>query len=70
MEVNGHVSNFGLWNTLLNIFFSKFEAWPFNSIWLEISKNWLTQSQGLKKNVPVLQEGEPTPIPHTLLVII
>ena len=40
-----------LFNTLLykNIFFSKFETTPFTPIWLEISINWYTKSQGPKK---------------------
>ena len=61
MEVNGEVTNFGwknLFNTLLyKNFFSKFETWPFTSIWLEISINWYTKSQGPKKNCTHFTKG-------------
>ena len=47
IEVNGHVSNFeqkNLYNSLLyKKLFSKFETWPFTSIWLEMSINWHTK---------------------------
>ena len=50
-------------------FFSQFETSPFTSIWLEISINWYTKSQGPKKNVPILQKGGFIPVPLTLLAI-
>ena len=38
------------YNRVLNKFlFSKFATSPFNSIWLKISMNWHTKSQGPKK---------------------
>ena len=33
------------------MFFPKFETWPFASIWLEMSINWYTKSQGPKKKL-------------------
>ena len=53
MESNGEVSNFemkNLCNTVLhNFFYPKFDTLPFDSIWLEISIDWHTKSQGPKK---------------------
>ena len=53
MESNGVVSNFEtkiLCNSVLhNFFYPKFDTSPFDSIWLEISIDWYTKSQGPKK---------------------
>ena len=48
---------------LIKKLFSKFEMWPFTSIWLEISVNWHTTSQGPKKKCTLFQEGESTTAP-------
>ena len=53
MESNGEVSNFEMKNlcnsVLHNFFYPKFDTSPFDSIWLEISIDWHTKSQGPKK---------------------
>ena len=53
MESNGEVSNFEMKNlcnsVLHNFFYPKFDTSPFDSIWLEISIDWYTKSQGPKK---------------------
>ena len=61
MEVNGEVSNFEiffLYNSVLNKFiYPKFVTSPFTSIWLEISINWYTKSQGPKKKYTHFTKG-------------
>ena len=73
IEPTGEVANIlqkNLYNAALNKFFnSKFDTSPFDFIWLEISKNLHTSSQGPKKNLSKLQKGGLTPVPLTLLVI-
>ena len=46
-----------------------FDISPVVSIWMEMSMNWHTKSQGPKKNVFILIGGGSTPDPPTLLVI-
>ena len=50
MELNSEALNFEqifLYNKVLyKIIFSRFEASPFSTIWLEICINWHTKSQG------------------------
>ena len=46
------------YNRVLNKFlFSKFATSPFNSIWLKISMNWHTKSQGPKKKCANFSRG-------------
>ena len=70
IEVNGHVSNFEnnfLYNRLLyNFFCSTFDTSPVDSIWLEMSINWHTKSQGPKKKCIHFSRGRINPWPaHT-----
>ena len=64
---NGEVSNLEnkiLYNRLLNnFFFPKFDTSPFCSIWLEISTNWHTKSQGPKKKWVNFTKGSIHPFP-------
>ena len=61
MEANGEVLNLEkkfLYNSVLNKFFhQKFVTSPFTSIWLEISINWYTKSQGPKKKCTYFTKG-------------
>ena len=54
---------------LIKKLFSMFEMWPFTSIWLEISINWYTKSQGPKNKCINFTKGGFTPAPLTLLGI-
>ena len=49
--------------------YPKFQTSPFSSIWLEISINWHTNSQGPKKNCVRFSRGRIYLIPHTPPVI-
>ena len=64
--VNGHVSNFEqkiLYNRLLyKKFLSMFDISPVGSIWLEISINWHTKSQGPKKKCTYFTPVLPRPL--------
>ena len=66
MELTGEVLNFGHYTKK---FFQSLILHQKSPIWLEISRNWHTKSQGPKKNIPILQERGFTPVPWTLLVI-
>ena len=58
-----------LWKNILYIigyyiiFYTKFETWPFTSIWLEISIKWHTKRQGLKKKCTRFTKGRIYPCP-------
>ena len=54
-----------LFNTYyINIFLSKFETSPFTSIWLEISTNWYTKSQGPNKKIYPFYKREDSLFPR------
>ena len=67
IESNGAVSNFEmkiLCNSVLhNFFYPTFDTSPFDSIWLEISTNWHTSSQGPKKKCIKITKRRIDPCP-------
>ena len=73
METTGELSNIErifLYNGPLYKFFcSTFDTSPVDSIWLEMSVNWHTKSQGPKKNLLIFLGEGFTPASLALLVI-
>ena len=73
MESTGEVSNVeqkNLYNGLLHKkILLMFDTSPVVSIWLKMSINWHTKSQGPKKKCTILHERGSTPALPTLLVI-
>ena len=69
MEPTGEIAN-NKKNTVLHYIrkiLSMFDTSPVGSIWLEMSINWHTKGQGLKKNVFIfLGEDQPLARPHYL----
>ena len=72
-ETTGELSNIErifLYNGPLYKFFcSTFDTSPVDSIWLEMSINWHTKSQGPNKNVLIFLGGGFTPVPLAQLLI-
>ena len=50
--------------------YPKFQTSPFSSIWLEISKNWHTKSQGPKNKCTHFNERESTPYVELIIQLL